>query len=105
MMVSSGATIYHSPEFYRFVRSHERLLKSESVRTPLDPGMVYNFEHNFISLLIEMKLPLENLAFLMVCNDMVDPTELTRDMKEMVLPPESRMDSLKNLFRQREGIV
>lgn len=104
-MVSSGNDIYHTPEFYAYVRSHERLLKAQSVKAPVDAGAAHTFEYNFISLLIEMQLSIEDLAFFMVCNDLTCPTQTTRDFRELVMPPAEVVAQLKTLYRQKQGRV
>lgn len=103
MMVNSGNTLYHTPEFLAYVHSHKAVLKQNSVRTPLDPGKVHVFEFNFMSMLIELGYPMENLLFFMMVNDITDPIEMTRDLKELWLPDPGLMDNLKSLYRQVPG--
>ena len=100
LMVREGDTMFHSPEFLSYVHSHEAYLKANSVKTPLDPGVVHKFEYNFVSLLIELGQPVENLLILMVINDLDCPTQMTRDFKELRIPDPSIVDTLKSLYRQ-----
>ncbi len=105
MMVSSGDTLYHTAEFLAYVHSHKALLKQSSVLTALDPGIVHKFEYNFVSLLIELNYPLENLAFYLTVNDLTCPTQMTRDMSTMRLPDLGLMTQLKALYRQKPGRI
>lgn len=104
-MVDSGGDVFHTPEFLAYVQSHESLLKRYSVVTELDPGMVHKLEYNFMSLLIELRYPVENIMFFMVANDIEDPTQFTGDTKSIVLPSVEVMDRLKNLYLQRPGRI
>lgn len=105
LMQRDGATIFHTPEFLSYVHAHEAYLKANSVKTPLDPGLVHKFEYNFMSLLVELKLPIENLLIFMVVNDLDCPTQMTKDFKEMRLPDESVVANLKNLYLQTPGRI
>ncbi len=103
LMVSAGNVMYHTPEFLAYVHSHKAQLKAQAVKTPLDPGKVHVFEFNFVSLLIELGYPIENLLFFMVVNDIDCPTQLTREMRELRLPDMGQMENLKALYRQVPG--
>jgi len=103
LMISGGNVMYHTPEFLAYVHSHKALLKAQSVKTPLDPGKVHTFEYNFVSLLVELGYPMENLFFFMVVNDIDCPTQMTREMKELKLPDLGLMENLKALYRQVPG--
>lgn len=105
LMLPGGDTIFHSPEFLSFVHSHEAHLKAGSVMTPIDPGIVHKFEYNFMSLVVELGYPLENLIFFMVVNDFDCPTQMTKDFKQMRLPNVSTMGHLKSLYRQTSGRI
>lgn len=105
LMVPEGATTFHSPEFLSFVHTHEAYLKANSVKTPLDPGIVHKFEYNFMSLIIELGYPVENLLIFMVVNDLDCPTQMTRDFKEMRLPDLQVVDNLKSLYLQTPGRI
>lgn len=104
-MVNFGSTVYHTDEFFAFVKTHEQIIKESSVSTPLDIGVVHKLEYNFVSLLIELRYPLENLAFFMIANDLIDPTDMTIEMVSMNLPDEALMDRLKDLYRQKAGRI
>jgi len=105
LMVSGGDTLYHSADFLGFIHTHEAYLKANSVSTPLDPGIVHKFEFNFMSLLIELGYPIENLMFFMVVNDIDCPTQMTQDRKEILTPDPSVVDKLKSLYRQTPGRI
>jgi len=105
LMISSGNTLYHTPEFLTFVHTHESFLKANSVSTPLDPGVVHKFEFNFMSLVVELGYPIENLMFLMVVNDINCPTQMTHDFKEIKIPDPGAVDRLKALYRQAPGRI
>lgn len=104
-MVSSGNTIYHTPEFLGYVHTHETYLKNNSVSALLDPGIVHKFEYNFMSLLIELGYPVEDLLIFMVVNDFNCPTEMTRDFKEIRIPDATVVQNLKSLYRQTPGRI
>lgn len=105
LMVSSGDTVFHSVEFLRFVHDHENYLKSSSVVTNLDPGIVYQCEYNFMSLLVTLKYPIENIMMFMVVNDIDDPIQLSKEFIQMRLPDTGVMEQLKNLFLLSAGRV
>ncbi|MNH68838.1 hypothetical protein D3C73_209250 [compost metagenome] len=105
LMQVEGATTFHTPEFLSYIHTHEAYLKANSIKTPLDPGLVHKFEYNFMSLLVELKLPIENLLIFMVVNDLDCPTQMTRDFKEMRLPDLGVVDNLKNLYLQTPGRI
>ncbi|MND13035.1 hypothetical protein D3C87_1254350 [compost metagenome] len=105
LMQRDGDTNFHSPEFLSFVHTHEAYLKANSVRTPLDPGIVHKFEYNFMSLIVELGFPIENLLIFMVVNDLDCPTQMTKDFKEMRLPDISVVENLKSLYLQTPGRI
>lgn len=105
LMTSGGATTFHTPEFLSFVHTHEAYLKANSVVTTLDPGIVHKFEYNFMSLIVELKYPVENLLIFMVVNDLDCPTQMTRDFKEMRLPDVGIIENLKSLYLQTPGRI
>lgn len=105
LMVRDGDNIYHSPEFLTFVHTHEHYLKANSVKAPLDPGIVHVFEYNFMSLIIELGYPIENLLIFMVVNDIDCPTQMTGEFKELRIPDPDVVDNIKSLFRQMPGRI
>ncbi len=105
LMLLDGDTIFHSAEFLSYVHSHEAYLKEGSVSTPIDPGIVHKFEYNFMSLIVELGYPLENLIFFMVVNDFDCPTQMTKEFKQMRLPNVTAMNHLKSLYRQTSGRI
>lgn len=105
LMVNSGDSIYHSADFLNFAHTHKAFLKANSVSAPLDPGIVHKFEYNFVSLLVELTYPLEDLILLMVVNDITCPTQMTRDFTEIRIPDPSAVSQLKSLYRQTPGRV
>ncbi|MNH53867.1 hypothetical protein D3C77_654850 [compost metagenome] len=105
LMVVDGDTTFHSPEFLSFIHTHEAYLKANCVKTPLDPGIVHKFEYNFMSLIVELKYPIENLLIFMVVNDLDCPTQMTRDFKEMRLPDLGVVNTLKSLYLQTPGRI
>ncbi|MNI70056.1 hypothetical protein D3C76_89270 [compost metagenome] len=105
LMVSSGDTMFHSPDFLSFVHAHEAYLKANCVKTPLDPGPVHKFEYNFMSLMIELGYPIENLLIFMVVNDLDCPTQMTVAFKEIMVPDPGVVNNLKNLYRQTPGRI
>jgi len=104
-MVSSGNTLYHTPEFLGFVHSHESYIKANSVDAVLDPGVVHKFEYNFMSLLIELGYPIENLMIFMVANNINCPTQMTQEMKTIKVTDPAVIDRLKSLYRQTPGRI
>ncbi|MOA53304.1 hypothetical protein D3C78_1767430 [compost metagenome] len=72
---------------------------------PLDPGIVHKFEYNFVSLMIELGYPIENLLIFMVVNNFDCPTQMTSDFKEIRIPDPGVVDNLKSLFRQIPGRI
>jgi hypothetical protein len=104
-MVNSGDTIYHSADFLNFVHTHKAYLKANSVITALDPGLVHKFEYNFVSLLVELTYPIEDLMLLMVVNDIECPTQMTQDLSEIRIPDPSVVQQLKSLYRQMPGRI
>lgn len=105
LMVPSGDTVFHSVEFLRFVHDHENYLKASSVLTNLDPSIVYQCEYNFMSLLVQLKYPIENIMMFMVVNDIDDPIQLTKEFVQMKLPDTGVMEQLKSLFLLASGRV
>lgn len=105
LMVSSGNTVFHSSEFLSYVHVHEAYLKANSVKSPLDPGVVHKLEYNFMSLIIELGYPVENLLIFMVVNDLDSPDQMTVDFKEILLPDINVINNLKSLFVQMPGRV
>jgi hypothetical protein len=105
LMVNSGDTMYHSADFLNYAHTHKAYLKANSMATPLDPGIVHKFEYNFISLLVELAYPIEDLMLLMVVNDIVCPTQMTQDFKEILIPDPSAVSQLKALYRQTPGRI
>jgi hypothetical protein len=104
-MVASGNVMYHSAEFLSFVHSHETYLKNACISTPLDPGIVHKFEFNFMSLLVELGYPVEDLIIFMVVNDFNCITDMTADFKEIRIPDLAVVENLKTLYRQTPGRI
>ena len=105
IMVSSGNTIYHSPEFLTFVHAHKSLLMAGSVNVALDPEIVHKFEYNFTSLLIELGYPVENLIIMMTVNGFTCPTQMRKDFKELKVPSPEIVGVVKRMFRQVEARI
>lgn len=104
-MVQGGNDIYHSAEFLSFIHSHETYLKASCVSAPLDPGVVHKFEFNFMSLLVELGYPIEDLIIFMVVNDFNCITDMTSDFKEIRIPDLNVVSNLKSLYRQTPGRI
>lgn len=104
-MVNGGSNIYHSADFLGFAYSHKNYIKAHCVPAPLDPGIVHKFEYNFMSLLITMKYPVEDLIIFMVANDLRCVTEMTSDFKTLLVPDSGVVENLKNLYRQTPGRI
>ncbi|QTH80359.1 hypothetical protein PA10_00159 [Pseudomonas phage pPa_SNUABM_DT01] len=105
LMVASGDTMFHSPDFLSFVHAHEAYLKANCVPAALDPGVVHKFEYNFASLMIELGYPIENLLIFMVVNNFDCPTQMTMDFKQIMVPDPGVVDNLKNLYRLTPGRI
>lgn len=105
LMVASGDNTYHSPEFLTYVRAHKNLLLQGSVVTPLDPGIVHKLEYNFLSLLIELSYPVENLMIMMVVNGFTCPTQMRKDFKNLVVPNPDMVATIKRMYRQVESRI
>lgn len=104
-MISGGNDIYHTPEFLGFVRSHKNYLKQNCVSAPLDPGIVHKFEYNFMSLLVEMKYPVEDIIIFMVVNDLNCVTEMDSTFTNLLVPDPGVVENLKSLYRQTPGRI
>lgn len=105
MMVNAGNTIYHSPEFLTYAHAHKALLLQGSVSVPLDPGIVHVFEYNFVSLLIELGYPVENLIIMMIVNGFTCPTQMTKEFKNLIVPNPDMVSTIKRMFLQGESRI
>lgn len=101
LMIEEGNSIFHTPEYMLYIRSHLLYLKANSARVELDAGLVYKFEYNFYSLLVELKYPFEDFVILLIVNGFNDPIEMTKDFRSLLVPGPEIISRLKSLYRHQ----
>lgn len=101
LMIEEGNSIFHTPEYMLYIRSHLLYLKANSGRVELDAGLVYKFEYNFYSLLVELKYPFEDFVVLLIVNGFNDPIEMTKDFRSLLVPAPEVVSRLKSLYRHQ----
>lgn len=100
LMIDQGNSLYHSAEFMRYIDNHVNYLKENGASVvDVDPGLVYKFEYNFFSLLVELKYNFEDHMVLLLVNGFKSPTDMTREFKSIVVPNPEVLTNLKQLFR------
>jgi hypothetical protein len=105
LAIDAGNSAYHGEDFLLYIRSHLLYLKDYSVPVPLDKGLVYKFEYNLYSLLVEMKYAFEDFPIIMIVNGFTSPEEMTRDFTTMLIPDPQVVAQLKTLFLSKTSRV
>lgn len=105
-MIDGGSDIFHTPEYMHYISTHLKFLKeSGATKVGVKRGLINQFEYNFYSLLVELKCNIEDFIPILLINGFTDPTELTMEFTELVMPDPEVLNGLKRLYRHQNKRV
>lgn len=88
LMLSAGPSIYYDDSFRNVLEDHLWYLKNHSSTSVLsiEPIKAYKYEYDLYGLLNNYSINMNLHWIIMRLNNMTDPTEVTRDLKMLLIP-------------------
>lgn len=107
LMVKQTPSYMNTDDYMTFMLSHMKYLRELATTQTfiLDQGLVYKNEGDFYGLFTDMGFQPENFNLYLWVNQFDSPTQLTVEVKSLLIPSDSAVSSLKMLFRTQQGSV
>lgn len=88
LMLSAGPNIYYDDSFRNVLEDHLWYLKNHASTNVLsiEPIKAYKYEYDLYGLLNSYSINMNLHWIIMRLNNMTDPTEVTRDLKMLLIP-------------------